>query len=107
MWCERLGKISPRYYCLKEKAEEDDVGLDVDLNEIVSRQHKVQSAVESLSVQIENLRLEDKKRGLFSALNKNISKDKIMVCKKVTKSEPRLPNLETKALKEQPFYFGL
>ena len=62
----------------KEKAEEDAVGLDVALQEVVGMQDKVQSAVENLSIHIENLRLEDKKRGLFSALNKNISKDNIV-----------------------------
>ena len=58
----------------KEIVEEDSVGLDLDPKEISDLKGVVQNAVDALSNKIENLKLEDKSRGLFSAVSKNLSR---------------------------------
>ena len=39
----------------------------------------VQECLDALKAKIENLELEDEKRGLFSAINKNLSRENVQV----------------------------
>ena len=62
----------------KEKAEEDSVGLDIEAKEITDLKEEVQNAVDILATKIENLKKEDKTRGLFTAVSKNLSRENVI-----------------------------
>ena len=62
----------------KETAEEDSVGLAVQDTEVMNMKETVQAALDALTAKVDNLKLEDKKRGLFSNIKKSIPKDDIV-----------------------------
>ena len=62
----------------REKAEEDLVGLDVEDKEISELKENVQNAVDILASKIGNLKSEDKTRGLFTAVSKNLSRENVV-----------------------------
>ena len=62
----------------REKAEEDLVGLDVEANEITDLKENVQNAVDILASKIGSLKMEDKTRGLFTAVSKNLSRENVV-----------------------------
>ena len=62
----------------KEKAEEDSVGLNIDAKDITDFKEKFQNALDILATKIENLKKEDKTRGLFTAVSKNLSRENVI-----------------------------
>ena len=62
----------------KEKAEEDSVGLDIEEKEINDLKEVVQHAVDALATKISSLKNEDKTRGLFTAVSKNLSRENVV-----------------------------
>ena len=62
----------------KEKAEEDAVGIDIDPQVTLDLQGVVQSAVDALTNKLDNLKLEDRKRGLYSIVNRRTVKDSVI-----------------------------
>ena len=73
-WDSKLEKLVSD----KQKAEEDSIGLDIDPQEVLTMKEKVQEVVDALTVKIENLKLEDKSRGLFSGAKWNMPKESIV-----------------------------
>ena len=62
----------------KEKAEEDAVGIDNISQEILAMKEVVQGAVDALTTKLDNLKLEDKNRGLHSAENTRTAKESVV-----------------------------
>ena len=71
-------KISLNLNNSKQKADEDSVGLDIEPQEILNMQESVQSAIDAVTVKIDNLKLEDKERALYSNVKKNVPKESIV-----------------------------
>ena len=62
----------------KEDIEQEVVGLDISEEELQQMKDDVQRCVDVLTTKIEILKLEDKERGLFTAVNKNLSREKFL-----------------------------
>ena len=62
----------------KEEIQENCIGLDIDAEVIDNMKKNVSESVNALQTQIENLKLEDKTRGLFSAVSKNLSRENVV-----------------------------
>ena len=61
-----------------EEIQEECIGIDVNAELIENMKKTVSDSVDALQKQIENLKLEDKNRGLFSAVNKNLSRENVV-----------------------------
>ena len=61
----------------KEEIEGESIGLDIENDVINQMKESVMNSVDALQKQISELKLEDKSRGLFSALNKNLSRENV------------------------------
>ena len=62
----------------KEKAEEDAVGIDISSQELLEMKEVVQEAVDALTMKMDNLKLEDRNRGLHSAINTRTAKESVV-----------------------------
>ena len=61
-----------------EEIQEECIGIDVNAELIENMKKTVSDSVDALQKQIENLKLEDKNRGLFSAVNKHLSRENVV-----------------------------
>ena len=62
----------------RQKADEDSVGLRIESSSILNMQETVQDTIDAISAKVENLRLEDRTRGLFSTVKKHVPKESIV-----------------------------
>ena len=62
----------------KEEIQEDCIGLDVEDKLIDDMQKIVSDSVDALQTQIEDLKLEDKNRGLYSAVSKHLPRESVV-----------------------------
>ena len=71
-------KITAEMCKSKEDIEAESVGLNIDAKEILEMKESVQASLDAMVNKIENLKLEDNTRGLFTAINKNISRENVV-----------------------------
>ena len=71
-------KVCKEMIKTKEEIEEDCIGLDIDDILISQMKESVQNSVGALQKRIADLKLEDKSRGLFSAVSKNLSRENVV-----------------------------
>ena len=62
----------------KEEIQEECIGLDFNAELLENMKKTVSDSVDALQTQIEDLKLQDKNRGLFSAVNKNLSRENVV-----------------------------
>ena len=62
----------------KEKIEEDVVGIDIDEAEITKMSDEVNRCVDVLITKMEIFKFEDDTRGLFTGINKNLSRENVV-----------------------------
>ena len=62
----------------KEDIEAESVGLNIEAKEILDMKDTVQASLDALGTMIDNLKLEDNTRGLFTAINKNIARENVV-----------------------------
>ena len=55
----------------------ESVGLNIEAKEIFDIKEVVQASLDVIKNKIDDLRLEDERRGLFTAINKNISRENV------------------------------
>ena len=68
----------------KEEIKGECIGLNIDDDLVKQMKESVKNSVGALQQQIEDLKLEDKTRGLFSALSKNLSRENVVFPEKFT-----------------------
>ena len=71
-------KTAAEMWKSKEDIEAESVGLNIEAKEILDMKETVQASLDALGTMIDNLKLEDNTRGLFTAINKNIARENVV-----------------------------
>ena len=71
-------KVCAQMIKSNEEIQEECIGLDIKKEEIDNLKSNVKVSVDALQKAIEDLKLEDKARGLFSAVNKSLSRENVV-----------------------------